>query len=82
MSECVVLRVDGTLEITGHPVSECPGYVLVSSAEHGVYALVQEAFGMPAPEVIGSWFVGSFGAVMLFYMAAYYVGRIVAMFND
>lgn len=81
MSACVVVNPDGTLAFTGHPVSECPGYVLVSSAEHGVYAVVQEAFGMPEKEVIASWFVGSYGVVMLFYMAAYFVGRIVAMFN-
>lgn len=81
MSACVIVQADGTLAFTGQPVSECAGYVLVSSAEHGVYALVQEAFGFPQPEVIASWFMGAFSAVMTFYMAAYFVGRIVAVFD-
>lgn len=81
MSECIVIQPDGTVAFTGQPVSECSGFVLVSSAEHGVYALVQEAFDFPEPEVIGGWFVGAFGSVMLFYMAAYFVGRIVAVFD-
>ena len=81
MSVCVVVNPDGTLTPTGQPVSECTGYVLVSGSEHGVYALVQEAFGFPEPEVIGGWFVGAFGAVMLFYMASYYVGRVISVFD-
>lgn len=81
MGVCVVLQPDGTLLPTGQPASECAGYVLVTGSEHGVYALVQQALGMPEPEVVGGWFVGSFGAVMLFYMSAYFVGRIVSMFD-
>lgn len=82
MSICVQINPDGTLTPTGQPVSECAGYVLVSSAEHGVYALVQEAFGMPEPAVIAGWFSGSVGTVLLFYMASYYVGQVVAMFRS
>lgn len=82
MSVCVQITPEGTLVPTGQPVSECAGYVMVSSAEHGVYALVQQAFGMPQPEVIAGWFMGTLGTVLLFYMASFYVGQIVAMFNS
>lgn len=81
MSECVQVAPDGTLVFTGQPVSECSGYVLVSGAEHALYAFVQQMLETPSPEVLLGWFSGCVGLVLSAYFAAYGVGRIVGMFN-
>jgi hypothetical protein len=81
MALCVALTMAGTLEPTGESVEECTGYVLVSGSEHSFYALAYQAFATPTPEQAAGWFVGSFGAVLVFYVAAWMVGTIVAMFK-
>ena len=81
MAECVVLNVDGTLTPTGQTVGECTGYVLVSGSEYGVYSVVQQAFAIPDPSQAMEWFVGPFGLVMVFYVAARCVGAVLSMFN-
>jgi len=81
MSECIVINPDGTVEFTRQPVEECTGYVLVSGAEHSFYALVQQLIEIPEPEVVMGWFSGACGTVLLFYFAAYGVGRIVSIFD-
>lgn len=82
MAVCVALRADGTLVPTGQPVEACTGYVLVSGAEHSFYALVHQAFAMPTPEQAAEWFVGSCGAVMVWFLAARMVGGIVSVFKQ
>ena len=81
MAICVALQPDGTLAPTGQPVAECTGYVLVSGSEHSFYALVQQVFERPEPEVIAGWFVGALGAVMFWYVASRMAGAVVAMFK-
>jgi hypothetical protein len=82
MALCVALLVDGTLEPTGQSVESCTGYVLTSGSEHSFYALAYQAFAAPTPEQAAGWFVGCFGAVMVFYVAARMVGTVVAMFKS
>lgn len=82
MAQCVVLNVDGTLTPTGQPVGECTGYVLVSGSEYGIYSVVQQAFSTPAPEQATGWFVGAWGIVMVFYVAARCVGAVLSMFHS
>lgn len=81
MALCVALQQDGTLLPTGEPVESCTGYVLASGSEHSFYALAYQAFATPTPEQAAGWFVGSFGAVLVFYIAARMVGSVVNMFN-
>jgi hypothetical protein len=78
---CVALQADGTLAPTGQTVGECTGYVMVSSAEYGVYQVVQDAMAIPTPEQATDWFVGGFGAVMLFFVVGRMAGSVVAMFK-
>jgi hypothetical protein len=82
MALCVALQADGTLLPTGEAVGECTGYVLVSSAEYGVYQVVQDAMAVPTPEQASGWFVGGFGAVMLFYVVGRMAGGVVSMFKS
>lgn len=82
MGLCVALQQDGTLLPTGETVENCTGYVLTSGSEHSFYALAYQAFAAPTPEQAAGWFVGSFGAVLVFYVGARMVGAIVAMFNS
>lgn len=81
MALCVTLLSDGTLVPTGQPVEACTGYVLVSGSEHSFYALVNQVFATPTPEQAAGWFVGSFGAVVLFYVVARMAGGVAAMFK-
>lgn len=81
MALCVALLPDGTLAPTGQPVSECTGYVLVSGAEHTVYGLVNQAFAMPTPEQAAGWFVGSCGAVLVWFIVGRVAGSVAAVFN-
>lgn len=81
MADCIVIDAQGAVVFTGQPATECSGYVLVSAAEHGLYAFIEQALAVPDPEIIMGWFSGCVGTVLLFYMAAYYVSRITGMFN-
>ena len=81
MALCVSLQIDGTLAPTGQAVGECTGYVLVSSAEYGVYQAVNQAFATPTPELAMGWFVGSLGAVMFWYMVARMAGSVANFFS-
>ena len=82
MAQCVTLNSNGTLTPTGEAVSECTGYVLVSGSEYGVYQVVQTAFAAPTPDIAMGWFFGSFGTVMVGYLAARCVGAVLSMFNS
>lgn len=81
MATCVELQPDGTLVATGQPVDQCAGYVMVSGSEYGVYQTLQTLLQMPTPEQAMGWFSGPCGIVVLCYMAAYFVGRVIAMFD-
>lgn len=81
MALCVALAGDGTLVPTGQPVESCAGYVLVTGSEHSFYALAYQAFAAPDPEVAAGWFVGAFGAVMLFYVVARMAGGVISVFK-
>lgn len=81
MALCVALAQDGTLIPTGQPVLECTGYVLVSSSEHAVYGLINQAFAIPTPEQAAGWFVGSAGVVILWFLVARIAGRVANFFN-
>lgn len=81
MAVCVALQVDGTLIPTGEAVEACTGYVLVSGSEHSFYALVNQVFATPDPEIAAGWFVGALGAVMFWFVAARIAGTVVAMFK-
>lgn len=82
MALCVALQPDGTLVPTGQPVAECTGYVLVSASEHSVYALVNQAFAVPTPTQAAGWFVGSCGAVIVWFVVARIAGSVAGMFNS
>ncbi len=82
MATCVTLNADGTLTPTGQPVDQCTGYVLVSGSEYGVYSTVQQALAVPGTSETVGWFIGAWGAVMVFYIGARCVGAILSMFND
>ncbi|MGR4896962.1 hypothetical protein ACIPR8_17000 [Stenotrophomonas sp. LARHCG68] len=81
MALCVALAQDGMLIPTGQPVGECTGYVLLSSSEHAVYGLINQAFAMPTPEQAGGWFVGSAGAVIGWFVVARIAGRVAGFFK-
>ncbi|MGC1551019.1 MAG: hypothetical protein WA777_21045, partial [Rhodanobacter sp.] len=81
MATCVTLNADGTLTPTGQTVDQCTGYVLVSGSEYGVYQVVQTAFSAPDPATACSWFVGTWGTVMFFYIIERAVGSVVSMFK-
>lgn len=81
MALCVALQADGTLVPTGQAVSECTGYVLVSGTEHSVYQLVNQVFATPTPEQAAGWFVGSCGAVIVWFVAARMAGTVAAIFK-
>ncbi|MBD9377940.1 hypothetical protein [Pseudoxanthomonas sp. PXM04] len=81
MAICVALQADGTLVPTGQAVEACTGYVLVSGAEHSFYALVHQAFAVPTPEQAAGWFVGSCGAVMVWFVVARIVGSVASVFT-
>ncbi|NIK07712.1 hypothetical protein FHY11_001178 [Xanthomonas arboricola] len=82
MSMCVALQPDGTLIPTGQPVAECSGYVLVSSAEHGVYEVVQQVFQMPDKEVALGWFAGTLSLIVFLYVACRLAGSVANIFHD
>lgn len=81
MALCVALLQDGTLAPTGEPVEVCTGYVLVSGSEHSFYALVNQVFDTPEPEVAAGWFVGALGAVMFWFVVARIAGRVATFFD-
>lgn len=81
MALCVALATDGALVPTGQPVAECTGYVLVSGTEHAVYALINQVFATPTPEQAASWFVGSAGAVIGWFLVAHIAGRVGNFFS-
>lgn len=81
MALCVALTADGTLVPTGQRVEECTGYVLASGSEHSFYALAYQAFAAPEPEVAAGWFVGAFGAVVMFFVVARMAGSVAAVFK-
>jgi hypothetical protein len=81
MAICVVVNSDGTLAPTGQAVSECTGYVMVSGSEYGVYQALQQALAAPTPEQASGWFFGAWGAVMVMYIAARFVGTVLSMFK-
>lgn len=82
MAECVTLNADGTLSPTGQTVDQCTGYVLVTGSEYGVYQVVQTSLAVPTPDEASGWFIGAWGLVMVFYIAARCVGAVLSMFND
>lgn len=82
MAQCVILNANGTLTPTGQPVDQCTGYVLVSGSEYGVYQVVQQALAVPSSSQATGWFIGAWGAVMVFYIGARCVGSVLSMFND
>lgn len=77
MSACVVLNADGTVSITGQPVSECAGYVLVSASEHAQMSFLTSLFEWPEADVAGTWLVGAFGFVMVCNVAGSLSGAVV-----
>lgn len=81
MPLCVALQADGTLVPTGEPVEACTGYVLVSGSEHSFYALAYQAFGSPSTEQAASWFVGSFGLVLVCFVLGRMAGSVAGMFR-
>lgn len=81
MALCVALLPDGTLAPTGEPVEVCTGYVLVSGSEHSFYALVNQVFAAPEPEVAAGWFVGALGAVMFWFIVARMAGSVANFFG-
>ena len=81
MALCVALQADGTLLPTGQAVSECTGYVLLSSSEHAVYGLINQAFAMPTPEQAAGWFCGTAGVVIGWFVVARIAGRVANFFN-
>lgn len=81
MALCVALTADGSLIPTGQPVEACTGYVLVTGAEHSFYALAYQAFAAPSPEQAAGWFVGAFGAVVMFFVVARMAGSVAAVFK-
>lgn len=81
MALCVALQPDGTLLPTGQPVTECAGYVLVSASEHGVYAVVQQAFSMPTPEEALLWSTTCCGAVLLWFVVGRIAGSVATIFD-
>lgn len=82
MATCVTLNADGTLTPTGQTVDQCTGYVLVSGSEYGVYQVLQTAFAAPTPDQAAGWFFGSWGVVIIMYLAARCVGAVLSMFNS
>lgn len=81
MALCVALAQDGTLIPTGQPVGECTGYVLLSSSEHAVYGLINQAFATPTPEQAAGWFMGTFGVVVAWFVVARIAGRVASFFD-
>lgn len=81
MGLCVLLDTNGALIPTGQPVTECSGYVLLSASEHAVYGLINQAFAMPTPQQAVSWFVGSAGVVIGWYVLARITGTVAGFFN-
>lgn len=81
MAQCVVLNADGTLSPTGQAVSECTGYVLVSGSEYSLMGAVNTAFAAPTPAQAQGWFIGAWGAVMVFFIASRAVGAVISMFK-
>ncbi|KAF1727759.1 hypothetical protein CSC76_09230 [Pseudoxanthomonas mexicana] len=81
MALCVALQPDGTLVPTGQAVDACTGYVLVSSSEHAVYGLINQAFAVPTPEQAAGWFVGTFGFVVTMYLVARMTGAVANFFH-
>lgn len=82
MALCVVINPDGTLASTGEPVATCTGYVMVSGSEYGVYQSVQTALGAPTSAEAMGWFIGAWGAVMVFFIASRAAGSVISMFKD
>ncbi len=81
MAICVALQADGTLVPTGESVDQCTGYVLVSGSEYGLMQAVNTAFAAPTTEQATSYFVGTFGIVVFFFVAARMAGSVAAMFK-
>jgi len=81
MAQCVILNTDGTLTPTGQPVAECTGYVLVSGSEYGFVQALNTAFSAPSPAQAQGWFIGAWGAVIVFYIASRCVGAVISMFS-
>lgn len=81
MALCVALNSDGTLTPTGQPVAECTGYVMVSGSEYGVYQAVQDAFAVPTAAQASTWFVASWGCVVVMFIVGRCVGSVVSVFN-
>ena len=81
MAQCVILNPDGTLTASGAAVSECPGYVLVSGSEYGVFSAVQEAFAVPTVADAQAWFIYPWSAVLVMYVVGRLVGSVVSMFR-
>lgn len=81
MAKCVVLEADGTLTLTGQPVTECSGEVLVSGSEYGVIALVGTAFEPPSTETIALVSAAAFFAPLVFYLVGLMVGKVAGFFD-
>lgn len=82
MAQCVVLNSDGTLSPVGVAVADCPGYVLVSGSEYGVFATVQQAFALPTVADAQAWFIYPWAAVLGMYVVGRLVGSVVSMFRS
>ena len=81
MALCVTINADGTLSATGESVSECTGYVMVSSSEYAVYSTLQAALAMPTTDDALSWFGGTFSLVLVFFVVARIGVKVAAMFD-
>lgn len=81
MGLCVALQPDGTLVPTGQSVADCTGYVLMSPAESWTASMLADALQPPSAEVLTGWWLGSFGLVMVSYLAGRAVGSLLDNLN-
>jgi len=81
VAQCVTLNSDGTLTPTGQAVSECTGYVMVSGSEYGVYQALQTALAMPSADEASTFFIGTLGLVMFFFLVSRQVGAVAGFFS-
>jgi hypothetical protein len=81
MALCVAINSDGTLSQTGQPVSECAGYVMVSGSEYGVYQAVQDAFAVPTAQQATTYFVASWGCVVVMFIVSRLAGSVASFFG-
>lgn len=81
MGLCVAITENGTLIPTGQPVTECAGYVLLSSAEASHVTLIAQAFEAPNKEDLATWVAMPFTLIVTLYVAARLAGNVAAFFS-